>query len=68
MSREKVRWFFVTEGPRQPSHVESNEDCERMLCGKIIPVDGTYTVQSWWGPKKCPDCFLLFGKKTGRLP
>lgn len=70
--RIKERYFFVSEGPREPSHVESEENCEIMLCGKVIPVEGPRggagpMIQTWWGPKKCADCFLLFGKKTGRL-
>lgn len=66
------RHFFVASGPGKPWHVESDENCEVMLCGEVIPVEGPGTamtrVQSWWGPKKCPDCFFLFGKKEGRLP
>lgn len=69
---EERSWFFVSEGARSPWHVESDADCEVMLCGRVIPVEGPGTsmvrVQSWWGPKKCPDCFLLFGKFHGRLP
>lgn len=70
-ARER-RHFFVSEGEREPWHVESQEDCELMLCGIWIPVEGPGSgktrVQTWWGPKKCPDCFLLFGKLEGRLP
>lgn len=62
------RWFFVAEGPRTRWHVESDGNCEVMLCGVFISADGPARVQSWWGLKKCPDCFLKFGKVTGRLP
>lgn len=67
-ARRERRWFFVAEAARQPYHVESRENCEVMLCGKVIPVDGPAVIQSWWGPKKCPDCFILFGKLEGKLP
>lgn len=70
--REKERWFFVSRGAREPWHVESDDDCEVMLCGAVIPAEGpgsqAVRVQSWWGPKKCPDCFIRFGRLTGHLP
>lgn len=55
----KRRRFYVQEGPREPWHVETLDHCEIMLCAKLIPVDlESARVQSNWGPKKCPDCYL----------
>ena len=69
MTTVKLRHFFVQEGDREPWHVETDDDCEVMLCGARIPVDSPYAkIQNWWGPKKCPDCYLRFGAREGFLP
>jgi hypothetical protein len=52
--------FFVQEHSRAPWHVESEDDCERMLCGHWVSVDNASArVQTRWGPKRCPDCYVL---------
>lgn len=68
VSRDR-QFFFVQEAPREQWHVESDENCEVMLCGKTISVEAPLAkIQYRWGPKKCPDCFLLFGSREGSLP
>lgn len=40
--------------------MESEEDCEVMLCGKFISVDmASIKVASSWGPLKCSDCWII---------
>lgn len=55
----KVR-FFIQARPREAWHVETDEDCELMLCGYRISVNSELSkIQYRWGPRKCPDCWLL---------
>lgn len=63
------QFFFIQETPRGQWHVESDENCEVMLCGRVVSVDASFVkIQYRWGPKKCSDCFLLFGRREGALP
>ncbi len=59
-ARPRTR-FYVQERPREAWHVESVGDCERMLCGRSIAVDARPSplVQTRWGPRKCPECWIL---------
>ena len=51
--------FFVQLKPREAWHVETDDDCEIMLCGTRISVDEQWSsIQSRWGPRKCPDCWI----------
>jgi hypothetical protein len=50
--------FFVQDEPKGMWHAESDEHCEVMLCGKIILVDSHARIQSNWGPRRCPDCWM----------
>lgn len=60
--------FFVQEVLKGPWHVESDDDCEAMLCGVVIPVDGPAKVQYRRGPRWCPDCWIILQRlrKEGR--
>lgn len=61
---QRDHYFFVQERPGETWHCESDEDCERMLCGRVIPVDAAHSkIQYRWGPRKCPDCFLIFERR-----
>lgn len=51
--------FFIQERPKEPWHCESEDDCETMLCGLRISVNGTYRVSNNWGPLKCADCWMV---------
>jgi hypothetical protein len=53
------RDFFVQEKAKDSWHVESEEDCERMLCGYFISVDTSARVSATGGPLKCPDCWMI---------
>lgn len=55
--------FFIQKNPKEPWHVESEEDCERMLCGLFISVNGSYRVASKWGQLKCPDCWMTYERR-----
>ncbi len=61
-ARPRTR-FFVQERPREAWHVESADDCERMLCGKRVRVDGPAAVQTRWGPRKCPECWIMLQRE-----
>jgi hypothetical protein len=51
--------FFVQETTKERWHVETDENCEVMLCGKVISVDSsTARVSHRWGQRKCPDCWM----------
>lgn len=53
--------FFIQVGPKQPWCVETVDNCEVMLCGKFVSVDDERVrIQYRWGPRKCPDCFMLY--------
>lgn len=53
--------FFIQPAPRELWHVESDDDCEVMLCGLVVPVDNEMVrIQYRWGPRKCPDCFIRY--------
>jgi hypothetical protein len=52
------RHFFIQAAARGPWHVESDEDCEVMLCGAVILVTSRARIQNNWGPRKCPDCWM----------
>jgi hypothetical protein len=55
-----MRRFFVQARSLEAWHCESEADCEEMLCGYRISVDlETTKVQSRWGPRKCPDCWII---------
>lgn len=51
--------FFVQATSRAPWHVESDDDCERMLCGVVVPLESSARIQTRWGARKCPDCWVL---------
>lgn len=60
MTKHDRLTFFVQEAPKEPWHVETEEDCEVMLCGKVISVDSpTAKVQYRRGPRWCPDCWII---------
>jgi len=51
--------FFVQEDFKEPWHVESDGNCEVMLCGKIISVNSmTARIRATWGQRRCPDCWV----------
>ncbi len=51
--------FWVQEKSKLPWHVESEENCEMMLCGYFISVDASTQVSNTGGPLKCPDCWMI---------
>ncbi len=51
--------FFVQEKAKDPWHIESEEDCEWMLCGLFVSVNSNCRVSSTGGPIKCPDCWMI---------
>lgn len=56
--------FFIQAVPKGPWHVESPDNCEEMLCGMTITVDApNVRIQYRWGPKKCPDCFMIYERR-----
>lgn len=58
--------FFVQEAPREPWHVESDEHCEYMLCGKFISVDTPQSRIRTVQPSRtvaCPDCYIRLKKR-----
>lgn len=59
----KRRLFFVQEKPRAEWHVESDDNCEVMLCGYVIPVEADARIKYSWGEKKCLDCFIALKKR-----
>ena len=50
--------FFVQPKEKELWHVESDENCEVMLCGLYISVDWDARISQRWGPRKCPDCWM----------
>ena len=51
--------FFVQAHAKEPWHVETDDNCEIMLCGKFISVDlASSKVQGSWGQRKCADCWM----------
>lgn len=51
--------FFVQEAPKEPWHVETDDNCEVMLCGKVISVDApSARIQQRRGPRWCTDCWM----------
>lgn len=59
----KRRLFFIQETPRGEWHVESDEHCEYMLCGKFISVNADVRIKQSWGEKKCFTCFVRLKKR-----
>ena len=55
--------FFVQEKPKEPWHVESEENCEYMLCGLFISVEVSARVSANGGPLKCADCWMRLERK-----
>lgn len=55
--------FFVQEKPKDQWHIESDENCEVMLCGYFISVDSSARVSAHGGPLKCPDCWMILERK-----
>lgn len=59
--------FFIQEAPREPWHVESDENCELMLCGRFISVDlSTVRIRAGNAPSRalgCADCWMLLQKR-----
>ena len=54
--------FYVQAVRRALWHVESDEDCERMLCGLRISVDsGSANIATQPGSRICADCWILLG-------
>lgn len=52
--------FFVQAKPKEPWHIETEEDCERMLCGLIIGVELSMPrISNTGGPLKCLDCWMI---------
>jgi hypothetical protein len=51
--------FYVQQKSKDVWHVESEEDCERMLCGHFISVNESVKVSATGGPLKCPDCWMI---------
>jgi hypothetical protein len=54
--------FWVQWKPKDPWHRESDEDCERMLCGARIQAD-LGKVQTAPGARICPDCWIETEKR-----
>ena len=51
--------FFIQARLGEAWHVESEKDCEIMLCGKFISSDNMVVrIQSRWGTRKCSDCWI----------
>ena len=53
--------FYVQDAPKKPWHVETDEHCEYMLCGHIIPVSSETQRIRTEPPSRaygCPDCWL----------
>lgn len=58
------RRYFVQARPGEAWHVETDEDCEWMLCGYFISVEGEQQkIQGRWGVRKCPDCWLILRRE-----
>ncbi len=52
--------FFVQEKPKDFWHVETEDNSEIMLCGKIISLDlASVKVSRSWNNSKCPDCWII---------
>jgi hypothetical protein len=52
--------FYVQERRREPWHVESDEDCERMLCGLRISIESKgANISQIPGSRICADCWIL---------
>lgn len=61
LGAERDHFFFVQEDAKEMWHVETDDNCERMLCGKFISINSkTARIQSQWGPRRCPDCWMRF--------
>ncbi len=55
--------FFVQEKPKDFWHVETEEDCEVMLCGKNISIEpSSVKVSRIWNNRRCPDCWIIHEK------
>lgn len=56
--------FYIQAASKEPWHVESDENCEVMLCGTVISVDSwSARVAHRWGLRRCPDCWMLLEKQ-----
>lgn len=55
--------FYVQESPRDAWHIETEDHCEIMLCGKFISVDSNTARIRTSQPSRslgCGDCWLRF--------
>jgi hypothetical protein len=51
--------FWVQAEPKELWHMETDDNCEVMLCGVVISVDlKSSKVQASPGPRRCPDCWM----------
>ena len=57
--------FYVQDRPGEAWHVETEENPEIMLCGRVIPVD-TGKVSDTPGARQCPDCWLILERRRKR--
>lgn len=59
--------FYVQEFSKDAWHVESVEDCEVMLCGKVVSVDAPYVRIRTNQPSRslgCGDCWIILHRKN----
>jgi len=62
-SRLRDQDFFIQEHLGEAWHVESEANCEVMLCEKWISSDNmSVRIQSRWGTRKCPECWIILEK------
>ena len=54
-----AKLFFVQATAKGSWHLESDDNCEVMLCGAVIPVDlPTSKVQNRCGKHRCASCWM----------
>lgn len=56
--------FFIQDSPKEAWHVESEDNCEIMLCGKFISVEKHgVRISASWGVLTCADCWMALERK-----